>query len=87
MMKNDKATPQPGTPGYQVEKTEELNKPKFNSGTDRRESDELPAVEQKDAHLSSDAKSMEHDQNIPEADLGNQRDDDKEQEDEKIIRT
>jgi len=86
-MKENQATPQPGTPEYQVEKTEELNKPKFNSGTDRRDSEELPAVEQKDAHLSSDEKSTEHDQNIPEADLGNQRDEDKEQEDEKIIRT
>lgn len=86
-MKDHKETPTPGQDGYQVEKTESLNKPKFNSTTERRSSDELPAVEHKDDHASNDETLIQHDLSVPKTDLGNDRDDEKENEDEKIIRT
>lgn len=76
-MENDKA-PKPASEEYDVENPQNLNVPKFNSSTDKRDSHEKPAVENLD-----DQKPAE-DQRPPDTDLGNERDDD-EDEKERII--
>ena len=79
----NKKTPQPGSAEYDVNKTEELNTPKYNSTSERRESHELPAVEHFDEHPVQDLDS-ETVQNTPNPDLGNKREGDEEDR-EKII--
>ena len=75
-------TPQPGSKEYDVENTQNLNMPEFNSSTDRRKSGERPSVENLDQY----AESLDRSENleVPETNLGNKRDDDEEQ-DEKLI--
>jgi len=76
-MENDK-TPKPASEEYDVENPQNLNVPKFNSSTDKRESNERPAVENMNDHKPAE------DQRPPDTDLGNERDDD-EDEKERII--
>ena len=76
-MENDKS-PKPASEEYDVENPQNLNLPKFNSSTDKRESHETPAVEHMDGQQSVE------DQRPPDTDLGNERDDD-EEEKERII--
>lgn len=84
-MKNDK-TPKPGSKDYNVEKTEALNTPKYNSSTDRRSSEELPATE----HLQDPGEEHHAVEktttDAPKSDLGNDQDNEKEKERERIIR-
>lgn len=76
-MKN-KQTPKPGSEEYDVERPQDLQKPKFNSTTDRRESHELPAVENMSG-LEDDAREVNTDPaRLPKTDLGNDRDEDEE---------
>lgn len=82
LMKNRK-TPKPGTKEYDVENTQNLNIPEFNSSTGRRKSGELPSVENLDPQPIESSDSSK-DTEIPEVDLGNQRDED-EDEKERII--
>lgn len=81
-MKNRK-TPKPGSKDYDVENTQNLNMPEFNSGTNRRKSSELPSVENLD-HPPSERTDESKDLEIPETNLGNERDED-EDEREKLI--
>ena len=76
-------TPKPGSKEYDVENTQNLNIPEFNSSTDRRESRELPSVENLDYQYIERAdrsKNLE----IPETNLGNERSED-EDERERLI--
>lgn len=82
MMKNRK-TPKPGSEEYDVENTQNLNLPEFNSGTDRRKSNELPSVENLD-HQPAEETNGSKDLEIPETNLGNERDED-EDERERLI--
>lgn len=81
-MKNDR-TPQPGSEKYNVEKPQDLNTPKYKSATDKRDSNELPGVENMNDQQIDISRT--HDTELPNPDLGNERDDD-EDEKEKIIR-
>ncbi len=77
-MESDK-TPKPASEHYDVENPQNLNIPKFNSSTDKRESHERPAIE----NLNDQDQPL-HDQRPPHTDLGNKRDDD-EADEERII--
>ena len=77
-------TPKPDSSAYDVEKTEDLNVPKFNSTTQKRTAADLPADENMN-NQSGEPKDV-HDDRLPDTNLGNSRDDD-EAEKEKIIRT
>lgn len=76
-------TPQPGSKEYDVENTQNLNMPEFNSSTDRRESGEWPSVENLDHQYTEKVERPENFE-VPETNLGNERDDD-EEEKEKLI--
>jgi hypothetical protein len=83
---DENKTPKPDAEGYDVERPQDLNMPRFNSTTEKRESGGLPGVENmndQQQHIDTDGS---HDTDIPDTDLGNDRSDD-ESEDEKIIRT
>lgn len=67
-MENDK-TPKPASEEYDVENPQNLNVPKFNSSTDKRESSEKPAVE------NMNDQELVEDNRPPDTDLGNERDD------------
>lgn len=82
LMKNRK-TPQPGSKEYDVENTQNLNMPEFNSSTDRRESSEWPSVENLD-HQYTEKVDRSENFEIPKTNLGNERDDD-EEEKERLI--
>ncbi len=88
-MKNRK-TPKPGSKEYDVENTQNLNMPEFHSSTNRRESSELPPVENLDYQYIEDedqyTEGTDRSRNLemPENRLGNERDDD-EDEQEKLI--
>lgn len=69
-MKNHK-TPKPGSSEYNVEKTEDLNTPKFHSSTDRRNSKELPAIENLNDQPESTLDT--ENQDLPKTNLGNKR--------------
>lgn len=84
-MNKDK-TPQPGSEDYDVEQPQELNIPKFNSSTEKRGSDELPAVENMDGMKKPVQPENRGQKSLPDTNLGNDRDD-YEDEKEKIIRT
>ena len=73
----------PGSKEYDVENTQNLNIPEFNSSTNRRESSEFPFVENLDQQYTErvdESKTLE----IPETNLGNERDEN-EDEREKLI--
>ncbi|TKC05966.1 hypothetical protein [Pedobacter frigoris] len=80
-MENHK-TPKPGSSEYNIEKTESLTTPKFNSTTERRESGELPATENLNDQSDTQERTTEKGPSKP--DLGNERRDDEEQR-EKLI--
>ncbi|MHA4895184.1 hypothetical protein ACXZ1K_10545 [Pedobacter sp. PWIIR3] len=79
------STPVPGSKDYNVEKPEELNIPQFNSSTEKRKGEELPAVE----NMNDQAEKVDPEDsnrvNMPHADLGNNPSDD-EKDKERIIR-
>lgn len=81
-MENRK-TPKPGSEEYDVEKTQNLNIPEFNSSTSRRKSGELPSVENLD-HQPVEQTDASKDMELPETNLGNERNED-EDENEKLI--
>jgi Asp-tRNA(Asn)/Glu-tRNA(Gln) amidotransferase C subunit len=83
-MKTDK-TPQPGSEGYDVLKTQDLNTPKYNSTSDKKASGDLPALENSNDQLGEIDTHNANDTTTPPADLGNKREDD-EKERERIIR-
>lgn len=80
-MKNQKI-PKPGSSEYKVEKTETLNIPKYNSSTDHRNSEELPATENLNDQTTN--TKTDPDQMPPKPNMGNKRADD-EDEREKLI--
>ena len=82
-MKNRK-TPKPGSEHYNVEKTDDLNNPKYHSSTDRRSSHELPATENLNDKPENRPNEKIQDKDLPKTNLGNKRRDD-EDEREKII--
>jgi hypothetical protein len=84
LMKNKK-TPKPGSKEYNVEKTEDLNMPEFHSSTDKRDSRELPAIENMNGNEASAGKVKTDSERLPETDLGNDRSEN-EKERERIIR-
>lgn len=73
-------TPKPGSAAYDVEKTQDLNTPKYHSSTDRRSSHELPATE----NMNDQPEDRTDHKDLPKTDLGNKRSEDEEQR-EKII--
>jgi len=80
----NRETPKPGSAKYDVEKTEELNTPKYHSSTDRRNSHELPATENlNDQSENRINKKIQH-KDLPKTNLGNKRKEDEKQR-EKII--
>ncbi|MFP5080216.1 hypothetical protein [Pedobacter sp. JCM 36344] len=82
---NDHSTPKPESNQYDVEHPENLNLPKFNSSSEKREGAKLSAIENMN---DQDEKVKPEDSNrskMPETDLGNHPDDD-EKESERIIR-
>jgi hypothetical protein len=83
-MENDK-TVQPGSEDYNVEKPQDLNIPKYNSATEKRDSNELPSDENMHDQEKDTNVSETHDTEMPSPNLGNKRDHD-EEEKEKIIR-
>lgn len=85
-MKNHK-TPRPESPEYNVEKPQELNKPAFNSSTDRRNSEELPAVEHMDDPQSRQKETKsDNTATAPKTNLGSGDRKKDEDDREKIIR-
>lgn len=81
-MENQKKTPKPGSPEYNVEQTQDLNIPQFHSSTDHRGSHELPATENLNDEAEKPKSNAE--QSLPKPDLGNERADDEDQR-EKLI--
>lgn len=87
-MENRKV-PKPDSEEYDVDNPQNLNTPKFNSSTERRNSPELPADENlNDLHENKDNKDPVKDeqgnQELPNTNLGNDREEG-EAKDEKII--
>ncbi len=88
-MKN--ASPKPGSAEYPIEKPQDLQRPEFNSTSEQRSSEELPAVEHIEEESGLDEKEknasrMEQQKKMPaKSDLGNDRDEE-EAERERIIR-
>ena len=82
-MENNK-TPKPGTKGYSTDKPEDLTTPRYNSSTDRRNSDELPATENLNDHPQNEKDENRTNQDLPKTDLGNDPSDDEKQR-ERII--
>lgn len=82
-MKNNK-TSKPGSKEYNVEKTEDLNNPKYHSSTDRRNSEELPATENLNDQPEDATQKTAKEQDLPKTDLGNKEHGDEKQR-EKII--
>lgn len=81
----NKPTPAPDSEAYNVGETDKLNTPKFNSSTEKRTGAELPAIENMNDE-QEDVKPEDADvEKMPEADLGNKRSEDEDQ-DERIIR-
>ncbi|SDL81492.1 hypothetical protein SAMN04487898_12579 [Pedobacter sp. ok626] len=78
-------TPEPGSKKYNVEKTEDLTTPKYHSSTDRRNSNELPAIENLNDQFENTLNETIMDEEVPKTNLGNKRKDDEKQR-EKIIR-
>ncbi|ACU04606.1 MULTISPECIES: hypothetical protein [Pedobacter] len=74
-MKNH-GTPKPGSKQYDVEKTENLTKPKYHSSTDRRSSQELPATENLNDQPENNSDEKIKDTDVPKTNLGNKRDGD-----------
>ena len=68
-MKN-RNTPKPGSSAYPTEKPQHLNIPEYHSGTDRRGSHELPAVENLNDQ-ENDRETDTQQQEPPKPDLGN----------------
>lgn len=69
-MKNNK-TSTPGSAAYDVEKTEDLTSPKYHSSTDRRNSEELPAIENLNDQSQNNAKEKTEEKDLPKTNLGN----------------
>jgi len=65
------ATPKPGTKNYDVEKTGDLNIPKYHSSSDHRHSNELPSIENLNNQPETKTDKAINDQDIPKTDLGN----------------
>lgn len=84
IMKKTK-TPKPGSKEYNVEKTEDLNTPEFHSSTDKRDSHELPAIENMNGEEGQAEKIDNDPVHLPETDLGNDREKN-EKDRERIIR-
>ncbi|MES2457777.1 MAG: hypothetical protein V4594_19620 [Bacteroidota bacterium] len=83
-MKNSN-TPAPGSEDYDVNQPQDLNKPKYNSTTEKRGSAELPAVENMNDQQQHIDTHQANDTSGPETDLGNDRAEN-EKEKERIIR-
>ena len=81
----NKHTPKPESDEYNVEETQDLNVPKYNSATDKRTGGELPAIENMNDQDEQVKPEDSNRSNMPDADLGNDRDED-EDDAEKIIR-
>lgn len=89
----NKKTPKPGSKEYDPDQPQSLIKPDFNSSTDHRKSEELPATENLNDEQSKqkgEDKLQKEDSitsNVPKPDLGseNRKSDDEEKEREKII--
>lgn len=81
----NKITPTPDSEDYNVEKPQDLNKPKFNSATDKRSGGELPAIENMNDQKENVDPEDSNRANLPNPDLGNDRSDN-EKDDERIIR-
>lgn len=81
-MENRK-TPKPGSPDYNPENTKDLNIPKYNSSTDRRDSTELPATENLNDELTEENEQKPVAPKSPKTNLGNGSD--KDPESEKLI--
>lgn len=71
-MKN-RATPKPGSKKYNIEKTEDLNTPKYHSSSDTRHNSELPAIENLNDQPENEMNRTIKEQYIPKPDLGNKR--------------
>jgi hypothetical protein len=85
MIMKHKRTPKPGSKEYNVEKTEDLNMPEFHSSTDKRDSRELPAIENMNGKEASTGKAKTDPERLPDTNLGNDRSKN-EKERERIIR-
>lgn len=68
-MKNQ-STPKPGSADYDAENPQNLNIPKHHSSTDRRDSHELPAIENMNDQADENETKISQ-QDLPKTDLGN----------------
>ncbi|RZK79256.1 MAG: hypothetical protein EOO92_09655 [Pedobacter sp.] len=79
----NKHTPSPDSEEYNVEKPQDLNAPEYTSASDKRESDELPAIENMNDEDEKVQPEDSNRSNMPKTDLGNEEDD---ADSERIIR-
>jgi hypothetical protein len=82
----NQSTPKPESEEYDVNHPQNINMPEFNSSTDKREGAKLPAIENMNDEDEKVKPEDSNRSNLPQANLGNEADEDEEKEDERIIR-
>jgi hypothetical protein len=82
----NQSTPKPESEEYDVNHPQNINMPEFNSSTDKREGAKLPAIENMNDEDEKVKSEDSNRSNLPQANLGNEADEDEEKEDERIIR-
>lgn len=81
----NKSSAKPDSEQYDVEHPEKNSQPVFNSSTDKREGEKLPAIENMNDEDEKVKPEDSNRSNMPKSDLGNDPEDD-EKDNERIIR-
>lgn len=84
-MENQSA-PKPDSEEYDVNHPQNTSMPEYNSSTDKREGEKLPAIENMNDEDEKVEPEDSNRSNLPQANLGNEADEDEEKDDERIIR-